>query len=228
MFLLIAGGMGNIRGPRRGRGRHQRDGRLLPKSAQNLFGIGVFDLSKALDYFAVLSCTSFCSRVSTRSCSARAFSRKRSATKRPISVGRPVSRGRILASNGRRFYNHRCFNIASFLFPLPCCPTTEGRRNRGAFEIECRHAGASDFVVAAGAFSPPLSAARSVPRRRRVDACHVHDLCRLSHFRQDKRRAVFTLFQYFDAKDLLLGPYRLTGYRRGLCSATRHRRFPVI
>ncbi len=214
MFLLIAAGMGKYSaGIGAGAGSINEMVGQLPKSLQNLFGIGVFDLSKALDYFAVLFLyLILLAGVHAVMLGAGILAKEERDKTAEFLLVKPVSRGRILAAKlSAALTIAAVFNIVSFLssavmlsYYSKGTPFLTGllKLNAGMLALQI-------LFVAAGAF---FAAAIGSPKRSSAAATGVmlamfmvyvvyHLVGKTSVAR------FFTLFQYFDAKDLLLGPY---------------------
>ena len=100
MVLLVVAGMGKYSATI-GAGAADLDGLMtsLPKSLQNLFGVGIFDLSKAVDYFGCLfPYVALLATIHAVMLGASIISKEEQDKTAEFLMTKPVSRGHIITS----------------------------------------------------------------------------------------------------------------------------------
>ncbi len=216
MIFLIIAGMGKYSaGAQAGETGFNEFLKQMPESIQNLLGVGVFDLSKAMDYYAVLFIyIALVAVVHAVMLGAEIISKEERAKTAEFLLTKPVSRRRIitfklLAALAIALLFNAVTSAASFL-TLSCYSKGEpfmtdlSKLALALFALQLLFAGLGAFCAAVIS-RPRLSSAAATGIMLAMFLLSVvldiePDLDFLSFF---------TLFKYYDPKDILKRGYDL-------------------
>lgn len=216
MALLIAGGMGKYSaGLGAGPGGFNEMMDKIPQSLQKLFGVGVFDLSNVLDYFGVLFIyLALMAAVHAAMLGAGIISKEEQDKTAEFLMVKPVSRTKIITSKlfaaGTIVF---IFNIVTSVssYMMLSIYANGTRFSDGLAKLMVSLLAIQLLFLAVGSFfaavisEPKLSsaAATGVLLFMFILSVMVDLSDKLSLLRY------FTVFKYFDAKDILKGGYKI-------------------